>query len=127
MDEFDDFYAYGDDSSHDMMADFDYYMNTGELSDCFEEEEEIEEEDYQQEASIVYDLSLNTNLCHLVLIDNEDAIKYRTIMLLGKYRCLTVRDILELDLSDFKNFEGVDKETIDDVRKFKNTYRFLLP
>ena len=48
-------------------------------------------------------------------------------MLLGKYRCLTVRDILELDLSDFKNFEGVDKETIDDVRKFKNTYRFLLP
>ena len=62
-----------------------------------------------------------------MLIDNEDAIKYRTIMLLGKYRCLTVRDILELDLSDFKNFEGVDKETIDDVRKFKNTYRFLLP
>lgn len=62
-----------------------------------------------------------------MFIDNEDAIRYRTITLLCKYRCLTVRDILELDLSDFKNFKGVDKETIDDVRKLKNTYRFLLP
>ena len=46
MDEFDDSYAYGDDSTHDIIADYDYYMNTGELRDCFEEEEEIEE-DYQ--------------------------------------------------------------------------------
>ncbi len=41
MDEFDDFYAYGDDSTHDMMADYDYYINTGELCDCFEEEEKL--------------------------------------------------------------------------------------
>ena len=41
MDVFDDFYAYGDDSTHDMMADYDYYINTGELCDCFEEEEKL--------------------------------------------------------------------------------------
>lgn len=61
-----------------------------------------------------------------MFIDNEDAIRYRTITLLCKYRCLTVRDILELDLLEFKNFEGVGQKTIDDVRQFQKTYRFLL-
>lgn len=37
MDEYEDLDAYNGDTIHDMDVDFDRYMNTGELSDLFEE------------------------------------------------------------------------------------------
>ncbi len=43
MDEFDDYSAYNGDATHDMMVDYDYHQNTGELSECFDDEDSDEE------------------------------------------------------------------------------------
>lgn len=37
MNDYDDLDIYNGDTEHDMMVDFDYYINTGELSDLFED------------------------------------------------------------------------------------------
>ncbi len=47
MDDFDDYSAYNGDATHDMMVDYDYHQNTGELSEYFDDEDTCDE-DYDE-------------------------------------------------------------------------------
>lgn len=39
MNDYDDLDTYNGDSEHDMMVDYDYHINTGELSELFDDDD----------------------------------------------------------------------------------------